>query len=291
MTDEPAVGGSDPLEASFRVKPSVAVSRALALLDAFLEAGHTVSVTELAQRTGIPKSTAFRILVQLTKSGHVIRSGNSYRLGLRMFELGNHFVHARPDGLRDVAAPLLGDLFLELGAAVGLSVLDGSDVILIDQVTSSRSSIASSVVGVREDALTTASGKAMLAFVNAANRDRVIAQHLELSRRTRHTVMHAGRLRAQLQLTHETCLAYTHEEYTMGEGAIASPVLVNGRPIAAVSVSAPSSRIDKARADGAVLRTARLVAGRFIRARELAEDYGLQDVHWDMEAEFPHGCS
>ncbi|KLL96326.1 hypothetical protein NJ76_16445 [Rhodococcus sp. IITR03] len=112
------MSSGNPQESAVNVKPSIAVGRALSLLDAFLDAGHTMSLTELAQLTSLPKSTAFRILGQLTASGHVIRNGNQYRLGIKMFELGNHFVHSRPTGLKEVAAPLLGDLFLHVGATV-----------------------------------------------------------------------------------------------------------------------------------------------------------------------------
>lgn len=277
---------TEPQTSQVNVKPSIAVGRALSLLDAFLDAGHTMSLTELAQRTSLPKSTAFRILGQLTASGHVIRNGNQYRLGIKMFELGNHFVHSRPTGLKEVAAPLLGDLFLHVGATVGLSVLESWDVILIDQITSSRSRIATPVVGGRAPALSTASGKAISAFLDAESRDRAVAHHVQQVRSSSHTVKHAGRLRAQLEEVRQTGHASACDEFSVGMSAVASPVLVNGRPIAAVSVSAATSRLDRTKVEAAVLRTSRLIATQFIRARELAHDYAGDDLQWDIEDEF-----
>ncbi len=72
----------------------------------------------------------------------------------------------------------------------------------------------------------------------------------------------------------------------MGMSAVASPVLVNGRPIAAVSVSAATGRLDRVKVAAAVLRTSRLIATQFIRARELAQDYSTSELQWDIEDEF-----
>lgn len=280
------MSSGNPQESAVNVKPSIAVGRALSLLDAFLDAGHTMSLTELAQLTSLPKSTAFRILGQLTASGHVIRNGNQYRLGIKMFELGNHFVHSRPTGLKEVAAPLLGDLFLHVGATVGLSVLESWDVILIDQITSSRSRIVTPVVGGRAPALSTASGKALVAFLDTENRERAVAHHVRQEPCSSRTVRHAGRLRSQLAEVRENGHSWACDEFSMGMSAVASPVLVNGRPIAAVSVSAATGRFDRAKAAAAVLRTSRLIATQFIRARELAQDYSTSELQWDIEDEF-----
>lgn len=288
MSNPKAPATSTPnAERDYNVKPSVAVSRAFSLVDAFLEMGHTASLTELSRHTGIPKSTAFRMLVQLTKSGHVIRSGSSYRLGIRMFELGNHFVHARPHGLKQVAAPLLGDLFIEFRSQVGLSVLERTDVVLVDQLTRSRGTMESPVVGGRAPALTTASGKAMLAFTDAETREQALAQHLEDGRRTSHTLMHAGQIKRQLLEAAESGVAFTRDEFAVGECAVASPVLVNGRPIAAVSVSGKTAQLDRRTVESSVLRTARLIATKFIAERELEEDYKVEDLRWDLQDEFP----
>ena len=276
----------EPQAPPVNVKPSIAVGRALSLIDAFLDAGHTMSLTELAQRTSLPKSTAFRILGQLTASGPVIRNGNQYRLGIKMFELGSHFVHGRPGGLKDVATPLLGDLFLQFGTSVGLSVLDGWDVVLIAELTSSRTRVATPVVGGRAPALSTASGKAIIAFLDDGTRNRAIAHHVRHVRTSSHTVRHAGVLRSQLDEVQEQGCSFAHDELKVGTSAVASPVLVGGRPIAAVSLSAATGRLDRAGIEAAVLRTSRQIAAEFVRARGLAEDDGASGQPWDIEDEF-----
>ena len=272
---------ASPDDLPVRVKRSIAVSKALQLLDAFLEGGHTLGVTELGLRTGLPKSTAFRLVAQLTASGYVIRNRNSYRLNTRMFELGNRYIHSRPQGLKDVASPLLGDLFLQTGFMVSLAIPDGTDVILLDRLRSSRGPLSPTVIGGRRGALATDVGKAMAAFQDRATQERMIAAHTE--RYTAHTIMNPGRLRQQLQAVRETAIAFDLEENSLGIVGIASPVLVNNRAIAAVSISGPANRLDLTKFESKVLRTARLVSTNFIRARELAHDYEPDQTRWGYE--------
>lgn len=276
---------TQPQGFSVQVKKSMAVSKALLLIDAFLDGGHTIGVTELAQRAGLPKSTAFRILAQLTASGFVIRNGNSYRLNVRMFELGNRYIHCRPEGLKDIASPLLGDLFLQSGYMTTLAILDDTDVVILDRVRSSRGPMSPTVVGGRRPALATDLGKAIAAYSDSDLQDRMI--NANTHRFTPHTITHAGRLRQQLLKVRETGIAYDVEESIVGMAGVASPILVNNRAIAAVSVSGPTNRVNLEQFEPKVLRTARLIANNFIRARELAHDYEPDQTRWgyDPDAE------
>lgn len=268
---------------SVQVKQSMSVSKALTLLDAFLEEGHTLGVTELANLTGLPKSTAFRILGQLTASGFVIRNGNSYRLNIRMFELGNRYIHCRPEGLKDIAAPLLGDLFLQSGHMATLAVLDDTDVVILDRIRSSRGPVAPTVVGGRRSALATDLGKALGAFSSEEIQDRMIDANT--IRFTPHTITHAGRLKQQLAEVRRVGVAYDLEESIVGLAGVASPILVNNRAIAAVSVSGPTNRVNLEELAPKVIRASRLIANNFIRARELAHDYEPDQTRWGFDPE------
>ena len=80
-------GRCTPLGA--RAKLDTSVGKALALLEAFQDAGRSVGVTHLAATAGLPKSTAYRLLGILLDWGLVERSGTGYCLGAHLFELGN----------------------------------------------------------------------------------------------------------------------------------------------------------------------------------------------------------
>src|SRR5260370_41130747 len=84
------------------------VDRAFALLYAFTPADPELSLAELCRRTCIAKPTAHRILAGLSAWGLVERSGDAYRLGMGLFELGTRA--PAPLTPREAAAPLLANL-------------------------------------------------------------------------------------------------------------------------------------------------------------------------------------
>ena len=121
-----AAGGKSELDTS--------VGKALALLEAFQDAGRAVGVTHLAATAGLPKSTAYRLLGILLEWGLVERSGSGYCLGAHLFELGNAIPSCGPSGLREIASPHLMRLYEASHETVHLGVLDGTEVIYVERL-------------------------------------------------------------------------------------------------------------------------------------------------------------
>ncbi len=242
----------------------MSVGKALQMLDVFLGAAEPLSLSEIARRVGLPKSTAFRLLGQLTGSGYVVRDGNKYSLSLHLFELGNHFARDGVTGLRQVAAPYLGGLFQHVGFVVNLAVLDGGEILYVDKIHGPRAPRTPSGVGGRMPALTTALGKSILAF----SADDVVGAALAglAARLTPYTVTAPGLLRNQLGRVREQGVAYDREESALGLTCVGAPVLIGGRPRAAISVSGPTGRFAPESVAPLVLRTANLIAAEFKRA-------------------------
>ena len=211
------------------------VSKALLLLDSFHDADTELGVSELARRAGVPKSTAFRLLVHLEESGYLERVDRSYRLGWRLFELGNDVAACRPNGLRDIAMPHLVDLHSATSHTVHLAVLEGHDVVYLEKVHGARSVDTPAAVGKRRAASLTAVGKALLAFSGADIIREVLSQPLPVA--TQYSITQPGRLLEQLRTTRRLHIAHDREESTLGLTCVASPVIVNGRAVAAVSVA------------------------------------------------------
>lgn len=230
-----------------------AVNKALSLLDVFRGHG-PMGVSEIARRAHIAKSTAFRLLAHLEEAGFVERVGTDYRLGWRLFELGNGVRHCQPRGLRDVAAPYLGDLFARTQVVVQLAVLDGTDVMYLDKVYGPGSPKTPSIVGGRVPATCTALGKAILAFSDRETVEGVLRGGL--IRRTRYSIAEPGRLAQQLRQVRVEGVAYDREESALGLVCVAAPIVVNGRAEAAVSVSGPATRFDVDAVAGLVRRAA-----------------------------------
>ena len=129
---------------------TASVTKALRLLDVFRSDGPVLGVSELARQAGVAKSTAFRLLALLEDAELVERDGRGYRLSWRLFELGTSVQRRWPSGLREIAAPWLTEVFVRAGGnVVHLAVLDGTDVLYLDKVSSPRSPRVPTAVGSR----------------------------------------------------------------------------------------------------------------------------------------------
>ena len=112
-------------------------------------------------RTGLPKSTVSRLVAELTGQRYLERTDDGVTLGLRLFELGARA--SLPRRLLAAAAPVIRNLRDVTGERVGLWVQQGTDMVSIAAVAG-RLPMLPTRAGMRSPALTTASGKAYLAF-------------------------------------------------------------------------------------------------------------------------------
>jgi len=138
--------------------PSAVIDRISLVLDAFDGPGR-LTLAQIVRRTGLPRSSAHRMLERLVQLRWLRRSGRDYELGMRLVELGSLAVHQ--DRLVRAAAPLLGELHRATGLVVHLAILDGCDVVYLDKVGDRMIGAIPSRVGGRQPAHCTAVGKAM----------------------------------------------------------------------------------------------------------------------------------
>ena len=110
------------------------LSKALTILDAFTERDVAVSMTELAKRTGLPRSTAHRLIGELVRWGALERTSRGLSIGLRLFELGHL---GAPRSLGDVALPHLEGLQAATRKTVNLGVRDRGDIVYLVKLSSS----------------------------------------------------------------------------------------------------------------------------------------------------------
>lgn len=239
-----------------QVVPSV--TKALQLLDAFRTDGPTLGVSQVSRLAGVPKSTAFRLLAYLEQSGFVERDGKDYCLGRRLFELGNSVPLCRPDGLRELAAPHLTDLFVATRTVVHLAVLEGTDVVYLEKISGGSTLKIPTTVGGRMPAGCSALGKAMLAF---SDRDTVRSVlQAGLVRKTPYSIIDPTRFVHQLRKVRDEGVSYDREEIALGLVCVAAPIVVKGRAVGAVSASGPAIGYDPVGAAPRVRRTAAAVA-------------------------------
>ncbi len=218
------------------------VARALSILELLADGGGELGVSELGRRLGVHKATASRLLSTLADRGLVERNPGTdkYRLGFGLIHLAGAVMAGV--GLVREARPILEDLAERTRETVNLAVLDGHRVMHLDQVAGTRSIVSASWVGRRTPYHCTSNGKVLLAFLDEAERERLLG--LPLERLTANTIVDPGVLRTQLVEVRARGYAQAVEELEEGLNAVAAPVRrADGEVIGAVSVAGPAFRM------------------------------------------------
>ncbi|WP_300679601.1 IclR family transcriptional regulator [Nocardioides sp.] len=249
------------------------VTKALILLDAFRQVGPVAGVSDLARATGLPKSTAFRLLNQLAANGFLNRNGTDYRLSQHVFELGNSVPMCQPGDLRSIAGPFLSELFAASRTVAHLGVLDDLDVLYLDKIQGRTGAHVPTVVGSRVPASCTALGKAILPFGHRDSIERILQAGLE--RQTRYSIAAPGLFVSELKQVRERGVAFDREESALGLTSVAAPIIWRGVAIAAISTSGPTGRFDP------VLYGSQVKAA----ANEIAALYGAHMRDLELERE------
>lgn len=218
---------------------------ALDVLEALAESPG-LSVSELARRTGLARTTAHRCLVTLADAGWVMSDpgGNGgWRLSLHVLTL----VPGVEGDLRAVARPEMERLRDHSGESVHLSVLDRDLVVLIERVPRRDQVQLVVPVGSTVPAHASAMGKTLLAWMDPAERRALLAPSLEAL--TDRTVTTAPDLDAELDQVRRRGYAHNAGDWHREVVAVAAPVLVGGRAVASISVSSTPVRLDADRRD------------------------------------------
>ena len=220
------------------------LDRAFDLLEA-LAGGGELGVTELAGRTGLVPSTVHRLLATLAKRGYVAQSADSgrYRLGFKVAEIAGGLEQGLAR-LRAVARPHLERVSDATGETANLVVLDANRVVYVDQVEGTRRVRMFTAVGTAALAHTTGSGKAIMAYGAPGALTALYGGREPLERLTPSTLVTIGALEEDFARIRARGYALDAEEHELGVGCIATPVFDHtGRPVAAISVSGPTTRI------------------------------------------------
>jgi IclR family transcriptional regulator, acetate operon repressor len=215
--------------------PKSVLARALSLLEAFGPDDVELTLSDLCERSGLPKTTVHRFVTELVEWGGLERGRYGVRLGFRLFALGERV--ARYQRLRDLATPFLEDLYEATRESAHLAVLDGADAVYIAKVIGHTSAPTACRVGGRLPTHCTGVGKAMLGF-STSPRNLEARLAAGLTRRTPHTICAPGALQRDLRGVAERGFSVDREETRMGIVSVASPVYGNGEePVAAIAIA------------------------------------------------------
>ncbi|MFF0816679.1 IclR family transcriptional regulator [Rhodococcus sp. NPDC003318] len=220
--------------------PSAVLDRVSLVLDAFDGPGR-LTLAQIVRRTGLPRSSAHRMLDRLVQLRWLRRQGRDYELGMRLLELGSLAVHQ--DRLHRAALPLLHELHRVTGYAVHLAILDRTDVVYLEKIGGRLAAAIPTRVGGRQPAHCTAVGKAMLGFADDAQLTEVDAALS--TRKTKYSISTPAQLRTELAKVRAHGIAYEREESLPGFACVAAPIGSIGEAVAAVSVCGPATQMGR----------------------------------------------
>lgn len=243
-TDSPSTGISALSGSNDKTSIQV-IERMVTLFDALANYPDPVNLKELAKVTGLHPSTAHRILNDLVTKRFVDRSEpGSYRLGMRLLELGN-IVKSRLD-VREASLEFMRTLHRKTQQTVNLSLRQGDEIVYIDRAFSERSGMqVVRAIGGRAPLHLTSTGKLFLS-VDDAKLVRAYATRTGLAGHNRNSITDLAKLERDLSLVRARGYARDNEELELGVRCMAAGIRDDsGQIIAGLSISAPADRLQE----------------------------------------------
>ena len=224
--------------------PVGVVTKVLHILETLHDAPSGLQLKDVAQLTGINKSTAYRFLAHLEHDGYVFRDASgAYAIGVRLARLASGTSYQTT--LRKLSRPILQQLWRVTGETVNLAVLDGREVLYLDVMESSHTFRLVSQVGMRRPVYCTALGKVMLAYI-PEEEQQYFFDGMAFERFTPHTIRGAVQLRKEFTLIRQRGYSLDNEEAYLGSRCIGAPIFeASGKIAAALSVSGPTTRVTR----------------------------------------------
>lgn len=217
--------------------------KAMQLLDELNAAGRPISLSELAERTALPKTTAFRYLYTLRIGGFVVQDPetDAYTTGPRLARpsIRSNFVEALKVG----AVPAMQRLQRRFNETANLGIVEGGQVLYVDMVGSTRSLRMEAGIGTLDPLHSTALGKALLSVMPDERSHEILPRRFVA--RTPNTLTTRARLRDDIAAIRARGYALDLEENEPGACCVAAalPNRAGLASVAAISVSGPVQRM------------------------------------------------
>jgi DNA-binding IclR family transcriptional regulator len=257
--------------------PVGVITKVLQILELLYKFSDGLQLKDIAEKTGINKSTALRFLSHLEQENYLLRgSDGAYVLGLRVMRLGGSKTFEKV--LCKISRPILQKLRTVTSETVNLGMLQGTNILLVDVIESPHRFSVLSEVGETGEIYCTALGKVIFAYMEEGPRKDEIFASIQFVAKTPRTIMSIARLKDDLAQIRKQGFSHDDEEAFIGARCIGAPIFgPDGSVIAALSVSGPISRIPKAQ----LLPYAKLVCQA---AKDIAAAMDLSSVEYSKES-------
>lgn len=218
------------------------LGRGLSILEAFDPANPKMGITDLARKTGLSKSTVFRLVHTLRTLGYIIpvEEENKYTLGPKVLALG--FAVLSSLELRELAQPYLMELSRNVKETVNLAVLDGWRLIYIERIKTHQIVNINLHVGSRLELYNTAMGRILAAFQSEDWLSSYLHYLKQLPEAEEYWKDKGEKLSKILEEVRNNNFAINNEELTPGLRSVAAPVRNReGHVVGAVNIAVSSS--------------------------------------------------
>jgi IclR family transcriptional regulator, pca regulon regulatory protein len=213
-----------------------ALARGLAVIEAFDSEHRTLTLTEVAARTGLSRGTARRFLLTLASLGYAASDGRAFRLLPRVLRLGYGYLSALD--LSEIGQPIVQALSARLGESCSLAVLDGEDIAFVARAEARRNYRFALTIGGRLPAHASSLGRVLLAGLPDPELDRFL-ENATLRPITPRTTTDKAVLRAAIMEARSAGFATVDDELQIGIRSVSVPVRDrDGTVIAALNVGA-----------------------------------------------------
>jgi IclR family pca regulon transcriptional regulator len=225
------------------------VEKAAGVLSVFTGEQPTLSLSEIARKSGLDMSAAQRFVYTLRVIGLISRdeSTRRYRLTPKLLHFG--YSYLRSSDLVNRCTPHLLELNNKTSETTNLTVLEGVEIVFVMRLLSRHVANFDTIVGSRLPAYCTAPGLAMLATLNDVAIDKILAK-AELKRHTPFTVVDPQLIKNKIIEVRKLGYCIISQEITLGDTSIAAPVIGDdGLAKGAINVAVPTNRwsVDEAR--------------------------------------------
>lgn len=197
------------------------LARGLAIIRAFDADNSSLTLSEVASRTGLARAVARRFLLTLETLGYVRSHGRYYELTGLVLELGYSYLASQP--LSALATPFLEELSAKTGESTSIATIDGGDIVYIARIHRRSIMQVNVNIGTRFPAAATAMGRVILAAMPTKELDAFLVAN-PTPKLTSRTITSPVELKKELKRVFENGWALVDQELEIGLRSLAVPI-------------------------------------------------------------------
>jgi IclR family pca regulon transcriptional regulator len=219
-----------------------ALAKGLAVIEAFDARAPSMTLSDVAKKTGLSRGTARRLLLTLVDLGYAGFDGKRFGLQPRALNLGFAYLHSQ--NLWQLGQPYMVQLVERVHESCSIAVLDRTEIVYVARVpTSVRIMSINLGIGTRLPAFATSMGRVLLAALPAEEVEQLLTHASPLAKYTPKSVVDPAALLREIDVVRRQGWALVDQELEMGLRSIAVPILsAGGRAVAALNIGTHASR-------------------------------------------------